>query len=351
MVATKSLILDCADMSQGVNLRFVGIHLAGANTRRSSVVRAFANIKEFTSVLQSQSPEEVRLNKYIQSKFQKLSLVHADEERARTSTPLFWEAFSPEIGPTAQKDSDLRLLEVIEDLGKVDVFCIDAPLTLPPCLSCECEKSDGLGCKTREVELMRHEWEERKKETHKTKMKPLLPYVDRFFEVHARRVFDHPQLSMGFEFDAVLSSGRAPLSARAIKFAKEIERRFPSAIILETNSAAGLFGWAYHVGYEVNRTLDLRHGNEGRAMRTGLLRKLEQARIATRSATVYEGFEADLCSQHESFVAAMAALSGWGFFNGLIHMTPEFVTLNSQNPLRGWACIPKDIAWQSQREH
>jgi hypothetical protein len=40
----------------------------------------------------------------------------------------------------------------------------------------------------------------------------------------------------------------------------------------------------------------------------------------------------------------MGALSAWVLFNGEAFITQEFLTQKIDNPLQGWAIIPKEIA-------
>lgn len=333
----------------GKNLRIVGIHLAGASTKKSAVVRASAVFQNYVSPRHPE-PEIKRLRDFVTGPLGLSPIDDDDPKSESNSSPLFWESFCPDIGPSSHRDADTRLREVLSDIGSADVFCIDAPLSLPPCMTCSCEKSSEAGCQSEVVTLMRDEWELRKQE-HKGKIRPLQPYLDRFFEVHARRAFESPELGVGFEFDAVMGSGRAPLTARAIHLARELERLYPKAIILETNSPASLFGWAAKVAYNLPRSVDVKHGNEGRAARAGLFRKLEQSRIATRSAMLHQGLVDEIASHYETFCASICALSAWGFLNGDVHFIPEFVSLEKSSPLRGWACVPKETTWLGTRQH
>lgn len=339
------------DFSQTHSLRIVGVHLAGSHTHKTAVVRASVALKSLLVSL-TQASFSKPLEDYIKTKIPKLAIQTCEDESVeQNSTPLLWEAFCPEIGASPYRSSDARLLEVLEDMGRVDIFCIDAALTLPPCLSCTCELQNGFECQDPIVEKMQQEWDERRVQGARTKTRPLQPYLDRYFEVHARRYFDECEHLLGFEFDAVMGSGRAPITSRAIRLVKDLERRFPNALILETNSTAALVGWALHAGYDLDRSVGFRHGNEGRATRAGLLRKLEQARCATRSAIMHEGLFDELSEHLETFLAAMSALSAWGFLNGNVHMIEEFLLLDKTNPLRGWSCLPKDDVWLKTRSH
>ncbi len=325
-------------------LKVMGIHLAGSNTHKTALVRGGVVLKQIRAPMIPGPSFDIFSNE-INRKIPGLPVVPFElgmlsEKKSQTS-PLFWEAFSADIGASSQTDSDSRLVEAIKDLGGADVFCIDAPLSLPPCLTCSIECKNAEKCVNPIVSIMNEEWKRLRKSDKKSRMPQ--PYLDRYFEFHARNNFHIHSLNGGFELEAVLGSGRAPLTSRAIYTARQIERLFPKAIVIETNSSLSELGWAAQVGYPLAAALELRHGNESKIKRAGLLKRLEQKLYATRHAGMHADLFVDLATHLETFHAAMGALMAWGFLNGEYYFLDEFLTLEKGLPLRGWACVPKDV--------
>ena len=328
-------------------LRIMGVHLGGSATKKTAVVRASVQVKRLLSGI----PEGVNHDLFSNALKAYFPDLNIEPERPGQNTgqtseggssPLFWEAFSAEIGPSSHQDSDARFFDVVSDLGGADVFCIDAPLTLPPCLSCPPECAKTFPCSSRAADFMRAIWEEKRKNDKRAR--PPLPYIDRYFEVYARNTFEHPGYSGSFEIESAMGSNRAPLTARAICLARQLKQRYPKALIVETNSIVAALGWSLHSGYKIDSLLSLKSSQFGRSARAGLLKKLEQKRFATRSANLHEDLFTEYASQVEVFLAAMGALSAWGLLNGEILITKEFLTVEAGSPLQGWACVPKDVA-------
>ena len=318
-------------------LRIVGVHLAGAATRKSAVVRALAPLNSIYSGVEP-GPIHDLFSSSLISFFPTIRVQSGAP--SITPSPLLWEAFSSEIGAIAKKDSDTRLIEVVQDMGGADIFVIDAPLSLPPCTKCELLCPGTFQCKVPEVELFLREWNERRKKDGKQRNPQ--PYVDRFFEMFARNQFEHELLNGGFEFEAALGANKAPLTLRAMRLYREIKMHFPNALILESNSLVAAMGWSFQTGYKINSLIELRNSVQGIESRAGLLKKLEQMRIATRAATLHPELFQDLAEHAELFLAAMSALSAWALLNGEALLNLDFLQLNKSHPLNGWACLPKD---------
>lgn len=324
-------------------LRILGIHLAGAGTHKSALVRGSLFLKACFSGLPA-GPEHDLLAGAIAAKLPLLPIDSGERPQGTppASSPLFWEAYTSELGPSSTKDADMRLIEAIEDLGGADVFTIDAPLTLPPCAVCTLLCPGTLNCEVPAVERIRRDWDSKRKAEKRARMPQ--PYIDRPFEVFARSAYEHPGLSGGFEFEAALGSNRAPLTLRAMRLRRELLMRFPKCIVLETNGGVSALGWGLNTGYKIGSLLDLKNAHTGRMMRAGLLKRLEQRKQAARSATLHAALFEEFANQVEIFLAAMGAMSAWGLFNGEAHLTREFLTQEAGSPLLGWSCVPKDIA-------
>jgi hypothetical protein len=327
---------------QDEQLRIIGIHLAGTNTKKSAVVRTSVLLSRILSGLPKSNEHNI-FKETINSYFPKLPVEpnETGHQWRNCLSPLFWEAFTPDIGATSYQDSDKRLIQSISDHGGANIFCIDAPLTLPPCVTCTLICPGTMDCPTNAVSHMRKEWELSKKTFKKVRIPQ--PYVDRYFEIFARNHFEKNLLSSGLEFEAVLSSGKAPLTARSIRIARELQSLYPHALILETNSQASTVGWGSICGVENARFDSYKSISLGAKQRHGIIKNLEKFRYAVRSAGIHESLLKEIPNDLEVFLAAMSAQSAWGLLAGLIVINSEFLTLDAHSPFRGWPCIPKGI--------
>ncbi|MCA2958712.1 MAG: hypothetical protein IOD12_00575 [Silvanigrellales bacterium] len=352
-------------------VRILGIHLAGAHTRKSCAVRASTLLNECRSGVEA-GPLHALYCRGLSGRFEDLPRVSENDlsvpprlnaasegeaDATKAPNPLIWEAYSADIGPSPHRDSDSRFIEVVSDMGPVDVVILDAPLTLPPCVSCDLPCPGTTLCPVPEVVLMRQAWEERRqleadarvaqgKKAFRREKRVRIPqpYLDRAFEVFARNHYEHPILSGTFEIEAALGSNRAPVTARSRRLQRELLARFPGVLLLETNPALATLGWSLSTGYKVGSLLEMKSTQSGRSARAGLLKRLEQRRMAVRGASLHEILFADFASNPGVFHAAMAALTAWGLFSGEISLHEEFLSLNPDSPFRGWACVPKEAA-------
>jgi hypothetical protein len=327
---------------QDTQLRIMGIHLAGANTKKSAIVRTSVLLSRILSGLPKGMEHEI-FKETIASYFPNLPVDpnETGHQWRNCISPLFWEAFSPDIGATSFQDSDSRLLEAISDHGGAHIFCIDAPLSLPPCISCSLICPGTMECPTKTVSLMRREWESSRKLEKKVRIPQ--PYVDRYFETFARNYFEKDIIPGSLEFEAVLASGKAPLTARALRVARELQSRFPHALVIETNSQASTIGWGAICGVQNARFDDFKSIYKGAYQRRGIIKNLESFRYAVRSAGIHESLLAEIPRHLEVFLAAISAQSAWGLLSGLVIITPEFLSLDASSPFRGWPCLPKGI--------
>lgn len=323
-----------------VEIRIVGVHLSGASVRRSAAVRSSCVLTQARTGLEL-GPAHSRIADAL-FRWRGVEAV-AGEEDPSSASPLFWEAYSPEIGATPSKDSDARLKEAIADLGAADLYCIDAPLTPPPLLCCAAGTEDS----AKAVEALWRLWETQR--TEGRKIRAPQPYVDRWFENYARQRFEAARLEHGFEFEAPFSSNRAPISARAMWLKRELRARFPRALVLETHSIAAAVGWSTAAGYKGLASVALKHGHDGHGARAGLLRRLEVQHYATRSAGLHHELFEGLAASAEVFFASMAALSAWGFLTGRAFVDAEFASLEEADPLAGWALLPRELDEQEMR--
>lgn len=333
--------------SPSPSIQVIGIHVGGVANQKSSLVRARCSVREIRTGISDR-----RLHGLISNRIQEslpgsgigVAGAQFDAESAELkNSPLFWEAFSSELGPTANMDADTRLLDTISDLGGAQIFCFDAPLTFPSCTTCTRACRGVSFCPEKPVQEMIKLWEEDKEHEARRSRMPA-PHTERLFEAYARRRYDHLGAGGPIDLESALSSNKAPLTARANHLARRLSATYPNAIIVETHPWLAAVGWSLHCGYRLNHIAELRQPDSGRVARAGLLKKLELSKIACRSASFMEDLFVELSDHVEIFAAAMAAMGGWGLVNGLCDIQPMFVSQGLADPLQGWALVPRELA-------
>lgn len=144
-----------------------------------------------------------------------IATLHVDAKDGATVTDL-----APRAG--ALPLYDRALLEVLSGYGDGTLLCIDAPLTLPPCLPCQVPVCPGQeACVDPAVVEMRrlaevtsgHDRDSRRGKP------PITPYTQRVTELH----LFHERGLMPRE---ALGQGTGPLAARAAHLARALSDRF-----------------------------------------------------------------------------------------------------------------------------
>ena len=329
------------------SVQVIGIHVGGVANQKSSLVRARCTVREIRTGVSDRSLHSLvskRISESLTGSALGVAGAQYDAESSDLkNSPLFWEAFSSELGPSANLDADTRLLETINDLGGAQIFCLDAPLTFPVCTICSRACRGVTFCPENQVQEMIKLWEEEKEHEARRSRMPV-PHTERLFEAYARRRYDHLGAGGSIDLESALSSNKAPLTARAHHLARRLKAIYPNAIIVETHPWLAAVGWALHCGFRLNHVGELRQPDSGRIARAGLLKKLELSKIAFRSASFMEDLFLELSDHVEIFAAAIAAMSGWGLVNGLCDIQPVFVDQGLADPLQGWALVPRELA-------
>jgi hypothetical protein len=329
------------------SVQVIGLHIGGFAAQKTALVRARCTVAEIRTGV-TDSNLHASLCQRIQESLTGLQSgaagAHFDADAAvQTNSPLFWEAYSSELGPTPTTDADNHLIETIKDFGGANIFCLDAPITFPACTSCTRACPGVNDCPEPAVKSMLNLWhEERENEPRRSRMPA--PHTERYFEAYARRRYEHPSIIGSSDLESVLSSNKAPVSARAHHLARRLKAAFPEAIVVETHPWLAAVGWALHCGYRLNHLAELRQPDSGKVARAGLLKKLEISRTAMRSANFIEDLFLELSDNVGIFAAAMAAMSGWGLVNGLCDIQRSFVQQGQSDPLQGWALVPRELA-------
>jgi hypothetical protein len=318
-------------------VQIIGIHVGGPATHKTSLVRAkcYLHNLKFSSL-----PTD--FSEVLLKRFESLLPEQSNRGNHSENSPLFWEAFCTELGPVSNNDPDSHLLQKIDDLGGAQIFCLDAPISMPSCSTCNISCPGVQACPEKAVNSMLALWREDQKSEERSRMP--FPHTERFFEAYARRRYEHPGLSDQLVVEPALSSNRAPLTARAHHLARQLRFKFPSAVVLETQPWLAAAGWALQSGYQINHIQTLRQPDTGKISRAGLLKKLEIQKSAMRSAHFLEDLFLELSDNVEIFAASIAALSAWGLLNDLCDVRPEFILQGQNDPLTGWAMIPRELA-------
>ncbi len=326
------------------SLTIVSIHLGGAQTKKTAVVRASVTLKHILTGLPPGPTSQLLATAYANWRSTISCSPITSGTDSKRSAPLRWEAHVSSLGASAQKDADSSLIQTLQHIGPADVICIDAPLILPPCAECgqnSCASYEV--CNNPQVHLMLREWGEIRAQKNKKPREPQ-PYTDRYFEFFCRNNFTHPVLASSHDFEPVLGAGRAPLTMRAFHLQKRIRTLFPHVLMLETSPPIAAMGAALFCGYQPRKPGLFRQDLESPEIRANILRRLENKLWAVRGAGMHQMVYREFSEHRETFLAAMGALSAWVLFNGEAFITQEFLTQKIDNPLQGWAIIPKEIA-------
>lgn len=230
---------------------------------------------------------------------------------------------------TKDETADEVLLRVVNGLGP-DLLAVDAPLTFPPCLSCEIPACPGVGgCPKPAVRWMREEAERRR--YSKAKFPP--PYTHRPVDLLLRgRWQDDAPLPIPAE--EAFGSGRAPLAARM----SYLRKRFTCQNFLEVSprfALAGIADWYGISVRELRRCRDMEHGAENRFT---LMNKIVEKGAVPNLPHIFlymtevVALSKDLCA----FDAFLCALMGVFQALDLLEKTPA-----EMDPAWGWVARPK----------
>ncbi len=327
-----------------VALSIVSIHLGGTQTKKTAVVRASVSLSRILSGIPP-GAEHKQFATAIHKWFPNIPCEPLNTgTSSKRSAPLLWMAHIRDIGATSRCDSDTNLIHTLSNTTEANIICINAPLSLPPCTTCSEETCSGPEhCTQSNCLLMHKEWLNLRANKEK-KIRIPQTYTDRYFDFFCRHHLDHPALMSTNDFEPILGSGRAPLTMRALHIKKRLKAIFPNALFLETNTAIAAMGWALFCGYQPRKMDHFRQDLESPTIRASILRRLENKHLAVRGAGFHQMLYLEFAEHHETFLAAMGALSAWGLLNGEAYVSQEFQSQNPTDPFNGWSIIPKEIA-------
>jgi hypothetical protein len=118
---------------------------------------------------------------------------------------------------------DAALIETIRQYGEATLLCVDAPLTLPPCLRCQVPLCPGQNAcvdpSVVEMRALAAEGGETGDRDSRRGKPPITPYTQRATEVHLSR-------RLGIVAREGLGQGTGPLAARAAHLQRALADRF-----------------------------------------------------------------------------------------------------------------------------
>jgi hypothetical protein len=269
----------------GTNI--VGLHLGGAHTKKSAVVRG-----------------------------------SLEKELATGRFYFLLNMAIGNIGVTKHRDADTRLMEIVSDLMPFDVLCIDSATSLPPCTSCLLACPGVPLCQVQEVNFMKlaveeelqNKTKEKGKGRHTRYARMPQPYLERGFELKLRSSAEYSQVKGNLDLEPVLGSNRAPLSMRSMRFLKEFKHAFPNVTVQETPSLLACQGISQHVLNTVptlSEMKDFRVGKNLKSFRGELVKKLLANQTLVFGSSVPGELRADLVENFNEFLALVSALVPW----------------------------------------
>lgn len=237
------------------------------------------------------------------------------------------------IGAGDGQTADQVLLALIDEIAHelserdestVKVMAIDAPLSLPPCLTgCESECEGYESCKRSEVRWMRQQF--RRAQEKKKKLKHFTSYSQRPVDLYFR--YKHPEEANLFQ-DETMGANLAPQAARM----GYLKRFLTDMNLIEVWPKLALYYMQKSLRLTKREVLSYRHIEEGVHVRERVLEQL----IEKSSLFVYER---DLKKFVQNIAAFDSLLCAWA---ALQYDLGRVVKFRSDLPLEtGWVQIPE----------
>lgn len=204
---------------------------------------------------------------------------------------------------------DSKLHDILlQNAKSLEYVCIDTPLALPLCITCEKKCPGYETCSEPHIK-----WHWKNFETHQEKKKPgrlFTPYTQRSIDT-----FISSELEIPFQFSHALGANAAPVMARAVF----IRRRLPKLKFIEVFPALSFFRLAKALGLSATQSKDHRAAFGGDDQRTGLLHALN----AKDHVFIYNQDAKLMIQNPNAFDAFICALTGYLKFNGKTEKPPR----------------------------
>ena len=179
---------------------------------------------------------------------------------------LFLRHIYPKIQSTQDKSSDFFIYEILKDsLTKISSISLNAPLTLPSCLTCKLQCPGYEACN--ESHILWHKKFSIRHKNKKTK-KVFTPYTDRCSELYISKELEEP-----FSLSTALNSNKAPLTARSLFLKRRLKK------VKKREFFAHLSLWRIGSSLKIAKThlRRYRHQVEGKEARKIILKKVEKS--------------------------------------------------------------------------
>lgn len=333
--------------------RVVGIHLSGAQSHRSALVRGTFSASSAWSGESGWRHECVA---------PVLSTWTGAPEIREIRPPIFdgqfgvsslvVDAFIGGIGPEKDADADVVLMQAVQDLGPADFYIIDQALELPPCMDCQLSCPGVKSCGVPQVAQMNRFWESQRKQGKR--LRTPQPYLDRFFDLYARHVLNWRAGLLAGEFESPTGANRAPHVSRARHLVRRLSALFgvPREKIFETQSVVSSVAWKISSELE-----QLRSGARLDGFNSAILKRAFAGRLARRDIWDYLvqsgriSIGANFPGHHgkglwiepDLFFAAMSALNLRELFAGGVFMQDDF--LRAQEILLKLPLLPQSAGY------
>ncbi|APJ04691.1 hypothetical protein [Silvanigrella aquatica] len=108
--------------------------------------------------------------------------------------------------------------------------------------------------------------------------------------------------------------------------------RFPSALVIETNSHTSTIAWSMVCGSQNSTYGNYKSQPKGASQRSGIIKNIELFRYAVRDAGIHKSLLAEIPNHLELFLVAISRQSAWGLLSGLVIITPEFLSRDVHSP-------------------
>lgn len=264
-----------------------------------------------------------------------LTLLEFYPRENKTFVLEIYEKFSKESSP------DQALLDLLKELKTPETtLCVNAPLTLPPCLLCKGNSCTlAKGCSDPSVRWMHNYLKRSEKQArNKKRMRPCTPYTQRPIELWMRYDFVHDLgldphrlgQDIGFEIDETMGGTKAPLTCRMqflLRALKEwkVEEVWPKLSMI-------CLARAHQFSKRILE--DYRFLDSGIHAREQIIHDLS----LLHELFIYEKDQKRLAHSLSAFDSFLCALTGWLAFKGSVQEPPKGFPVKS-----GWILFPKPL--------
>lgn len=204
--------------------------------------------------------------------------------------------------------ADLKIVEICEQYKENTIsVCMDAPLSLPLCLTCELKCPGYENCIEEHIVWMKSHTQNKNKQ--KKPKRNFTPYTQRSIEMYFAQ-----ELEEAFQVSHAMGANMAPLMARAIFLSKRI-----SIPIIEVSPALTLWNVGNDLGIAKRHLKFHRHSATGLESRKIILKALNDHNLAF----LYQQDLQVMSENSHAFEAFLNALMGFITFQGNNHKRPQ----------------------------